>query len=109
MPRPYPPEFRQRALDAKGTYHGYLCDKGRFTRLDPRGAADVPNFATCRGASTTRARSWAELTPGGMRRELTVGKAEALPARIRQADDVVGSGCSPPATTWQASGRWMPG
>jgi hypothetical protein len=33
-------------------------------------------------------RLLAELTPGGMRRELTAGKAEALLARIRPADDV---------------------
>jgi transposase len=33
-------------------------------------------------------RLLAGLTPGGMRRELTAGKAEALPARIRPADDV---------------------
>jgi transposase len=30
----------------------------------------------------------AELTPGGMRRELTASKAQALLARIRPADDV---------------------
>jgi transposase len=33
-------------------------------------------------------RLLAELTPGGMRRELTAGKAEALLARIRPSDDV---------------------
>lgn len=33
-------------------------------------------------------RLLAELTPGGMRRELTAGKAEALLARIRPGDDV---------------------
>ena len=33
-------------------------------------------------------RLLAELTPGGMRRALTAGKAEALPARIRPGDDV---------------------
>ena len=33
-------------------------------------------------------RLLAELTPGGMRRELTAGKAQALLARIRPADDV---------------------
>jgi transposase len=33
-------------------------------------------------------RLLAELTPGGMRRELTANKAQALLARIRPADDV---------------------
>src|SRR3984957_17679963 len=33
-------------------------------------------------------RLLAELTPGGMRRELTAGKAQALLARIRPGDDV---------------------
>jgi transposase len=33
-------------------------------------------------------RLLAELTPGGMRRELTADKAQALLARIRPADDV---------------------
>lgn len=32
--------------DAHGTYHGYLYDHGRFTKLDPPRAADVPGFAT---------------------------------------------------------------
>jgi transposase len=35
-------------------------------------------------------RLLAELTPGGMRRELTANKAQALLARIRPADDVAG-------------------
>jgi transposase len=33
-------------------------------------------------------RLLAELTPGGLRRELTAGKAQALLARIRPGDDV---------------------
>src|SRR5256885_2942716 len=53
-----------------------LCD-----RREGRTALRTP--AGCR-----LHRSLAELTPGGMRRELTANKAQALLARIRPADDV---------------------
>jgi probable HAF family extracellular repeat protein len=32
--------------DASGTYHGYLYQHGRFTTIDPPGAANVSAFAT---------------------------------------------------------------
>ena len=54
-------------------------------------------------------RLLAELTPGGMRRELTANKAQALLARIRPADDVAGSGCISPATTSPTSAPSTPG
>ena len=54
-------------------------------------------------------RLLAELTPGGMRRELSANKAQALLALIRPADDVAASGCISPATTWPTSAPWTPG
>jgi transposase len=48
-------------------------------------------------------RLLAELRPGGMRRELTASKAQALLARIRPADEVAA------VTTWPASAPWTPG
>ena len=54
-------------------------------------------------------RLLAELTPGGMRRELTAGKAQALLARIRPAMTSRGSACSSPRITWPTSGTWTPG
>jgi hypothetical protein len=54
-------------------------------------------------------RLLAELTPGGMRRELTANKAQALLARIRPAARWAGSGCTSPATTWPISAPSMPG
>ena len=54
-------------------------------------------------------RLLAELTPSGMRRELTANKAQALLARIRPGDDVAGGGCRSPATTSPTSALSMPG
>src|SRR5262249_3890549 len=90
--------------------HGRKTDKddaraGRPAALDGTG---IPSVARGAGAVSLRRlcdrreeltaqrtqavcrlhRLLAELTPGGMRRELTANKAQALLARIRPADDV---------------------
>ena len=32
--------------DANGTYHGFRYDNGLYTKIDPPGGADTPDFAT---------------------------------------------------------------
>jgi transposase len=54
-------------------------------------------------------RLLAELTPGGMRRELSANKAQALLARIRPDGDVAAVRLHIARTTWPTSAPWMPG
>jgi len=74
------------ALDGTGVTAVARDDATVSLRLlcDQREALGAPRTqAVCR-----LHRLLAELTPGGMRRELTASKAQALLARIRAADDV---------------------
>jgi hypothetical protein len=90
------------ALDGTGI-RSVACDDVTVSLRLPRPARRALRAAhpgTCR-----LHRLLAELTPGGMRRELTANKAQALLARTTWPP----SGCTSPATTSPASAPSMPG
>jgi transposase len=95
------------ALDGSGIAPVAPGDVLASLRL-PSGRREEPCALRAQAACRLH-RLLAGLTPGGMRRELTAGKAEALLARIRPAMTSRRSACSWPGTTWPAPGRWTPG